>query len=73
VYTAIHEDFEGAGNAVMASLIVLHQPDKLDNTALYSHTKHSTSLVSTHTFIFSLIIQAGTKSAATGKIVPRHC
>jgi hypothetical protein len=26
VYTAVHEDFEGASNAVMASAIVLHQP-----------------------------------------------
>ena len=26
VYTTVHEDFEGASNAVMASAIVLHQP-----------------------------------------------
>jgi probable rRNA maturation factor len=29
VYTAVHEDFEGASNAIMASAIVLHQPVKV--------------------------------------------
>jgi hypothetical protein len=32
VYTAVHEDFEGASNAVMASAVVLHQPVKAIET-----------------------------------------